>query len=191
MNELIATRGPRLALRRTETELTVTAVDAQGRTTKLVTFASDDLDGAFDELDALYVAQGGVDYSAFRQRHAARDWDGFAKVFEPDAIIDDHRRAGWGAVSLERDIEFLQATVAMAGDSHVEVRHEIARKGMVLFIEQANVGTLDDGGPYELPHYTVFVASPRGRIAHSDLFDIDDFDAAQACFDAAVAAQRR
>ncbi len=187
---VVATRGSRLVLRRSETELTVTEVDEQGRTTKSITFDPDDLHGAFDELDRLYVAQGGVDYRAFRQRHGARDWDGFAKVFEPDAIIDDHRRTGWGVVSLERDIEFLQATVAMAEDSHVEVRHEIAREGMVLFIEQANVGTLDDGGPYELPHYTVFVASARGRIAHAEMFDLDDFDAAKTCFDAEVAAQQ-
>ena len=60
----------------------------------------------------------------------------------------------------------------------------------VIMLEQVHVGTTREGGLFELPHYTVTVRGRSGRIGHVDMFDLEDLDAAQASFDAAVANER-
>jgi DNA-binding SARP family transcriptional activator len=194
--ELLATRGERLALTKVrivlrdghsgESEggaLTIHELNEHDQLSRAVLFEPDAFDAAFDELDARYVAQGGADYGGLRRAHARRDWDAFARSYEPDATIIDHRRGGWGRdVPIERIIEVHAATAALAEDTRIHTRHEIARSGRVGLLEQAQVGSRE-GGAFELPHYTVFVANEQGRVSRFELFDVEDFDAAQACFD--------
>ena len=116
-SELLATRGDRLALFRLSIEIvdrssgpsdvefvTVNEVDEAGLSVRAARFDADDLDAAFDELNARFAAGERADAAQvmeweteFRRAFLDRDWDRFEACFEPDFIAVDHRPLGWGA----------------------------------------------------------------------------------------------
>ncbi len=108
---LLATRGDRLALVEERTwfvdgaagesevlSLGVVECDANGLVVAITTFDIDDLDRAYDALDARYVELGGPDLRPYRHAFDARDWDRYASFFEEDACdrrpAPRRRRAG-------------------------------------------------------------------------------------------------
>src|SRR5262249_35014940 len=112
--ELMATRGDHLALFRVEVSgqvseagvaseehLTLSEVDAEGRSVAIVLFAVDDVDAAYDELDRRFQAsEAGTGGRAeatvtFRRAFAIRDWDLLATTLAPDVAVIDHRLLGW------------------------------------------------------------------------------------------------
>jgi hypothetical protein len=111
---LIATRGERLALTRTNFEaevtggggplafdehLSLTEVDADGRWITCVTFDLEDLDAAYAELDARYEAGEGASYPAhgalmraYLRAIASGDWEPVLARMSGDTFVEyDHR----------------------------------------------------------------------------------------------------
>jgi DNA-binding SARP family transcriptional activator/tetratricopeptide (TPR) repeat protein len=194
--EILATRGPSLAIGqitvRVRSEagvgpaeivvLNVSEFDEDGRLTTVISFEPEDLDAAFDELDARYVAQGGANYAPFRQRYARRDWHTIRSLFVDDAVVTDHRPSGWGRIDVDRYVDTLRAHVDLSPDARLELREEIDRAPGVTFTIAANIGTID-GGAYELPHLMVVSAGRDGLILSTDLFELDDLVSARARFE--------
>src|SRR5262249_18382622 len=101
---LMATRGDRLALYRTQVAmesgeggpaivdyLGLNEVDAAGRTTRFVVFDVGDVDAAYAELEERWLAGEGAPYAelfandrAFRHASAVRDWDAVAALLSED-----------------------------------------------------------------------------------------------------------
>ncbi len=121
--ELLATRGDRLVLFRVvyrgsggdvgplETEwLSINEVDERGANVASVMLDPDDLDAAYAELDARYVAGEGKPYAlllanmrAFRKASAERDWATVARLLPSDFTLVSHRRLVGTGTPLGRD----------------------------------------------------------------------------------------
>ena len=108
-SELVATRGPHLALARvgvsfvdgaagpSEVETVVVCEGTpDGLIARTTAYDADDLDIAFDALDDRYVELGGPDVRPFYDALVRHDWDRFRCFFAESLVAIDHRPAGFG-----------------------------------------------------------------------------------------------
>nr|WP_264010647.1 BTAD domain-containing putative transcriptional regulator [[Mycobacterium] manitobense] len=195
-SDVIAIRGEFLALCRSSFSgrdqqpgapriefLSVVEVDVDGRLAAHVGFDLDDIDAAFAELDARYLAgeaasHSGVwsvtvdAYSAFNRRELAgitSDW-----------VSIDHRR---GAAFEPGE---MSAYLAAAWDDspgtriRIEAVHRLSHSGVV--VTHSATGTSRDGFDAEWRD-VVLMTMDGGLIDRSELFNESDLDAALARFD--------
>lgn len=193
---VIAIRGERLALRRSRYAnrdeqvegfhveiLEIIGLDSQGLIADVVTFDSDDVDAAFAELDARYLAGEAAAY--------ARTWSVVTGVYAalnrhelpaatPNWIDIDHRRlvtieAGDMGASLHAIWDITsQATI------HVEAVHQLSAIGTV--VTHVASATSRDG--FDAEWRDVCILTVEGdRIRLGEVFDESDLDAALARFD--------
>jgi DNA-binding SARP family transcriptional activator len=191
---VIATRGDRLALRRSRYSrrdqqpgsyhidcLHIIEIGADERIAAVVTFDADDIDAAFQELDARYLAGEaaayaqtwaviGRNYAAFNRRELPlQDW-----------VTVDHRRATPFALSdmtkSLRDIWDLTPDLSI----HIEAVHRLNNIGAV--ITHAGQGTSREGFDAEWRAIDVLTVD-GGLINRTEVFDETDIDAAIARFD--------
>jgi len=202
-NEVLATRGNRLALLRTRwigsndtvgpsagEFILVVEVDDSGSIVALVILDVDDLDAAYAELDARYAAGEGAAYRsivatwhAFAQALAARDWDALAAVFAPDLVVYDHRPLGWDTMRGPAVfVETFKSLVDLAPDVRLRTDHVTMsahrRLGIATWL-----GTRE-GGPFEAPRAVVVEHDASGRIRREDFYNLDQLDLARARFEA-------
>ncbi|MDQ1494556.1 MAG: hypothetical protein QOG69_1039, partial [Actinomycetota bacterium] len=193
---LIAIRGERLLLTRTHSSnrdlqygefgaemLVIIEIDADNRIAASVLFDLDDIDSAFDELDARYLAGEAAAH--------AHTWSvitgGFATLNRhelppttPDSVSIDHRRGtAFGPGEL---IEYVRAGWELDQDirTHVEVVHRLADLGAVC--THVAHGTSRDG--FAAEWRGVDILTVEGDIVIGvEVFDEADLDAALARFD--------
>jgi hypothetical protein len=192
----IATRGQHLALSRTRfsgrdqgpeafhTEiLGVVEIDADERIVARVAFDPDDIDAAFAELDARYLAGEATPYS-----HA---WSVIASGYAalnrhevppttPDWVNIDHRR---GIAFAPGDmISYIRATwdVAPDVDIHVGAVHRLSNRGAV--VTHTAYGTSQDGFDAEWREIALLMVG-GDAVNHCEMFDEADIDAAIARFE--------
>jgi len=195
---ILATRGESLALARTRARysdreqppetfqidvLHIVEIDATESIAAAVVFDPDDLDAAFEELDARYLAGEAAAH--------AHTWSVMAGVFAalnrrelpptaPDWVNIDHRR---GTAFAPGDlISFLRATWDLTPDFavHIETVHRLTDFGAAYTI--AAHGTSRDG--FDAEWRVIAVASLEGdQITHCEIFEEADIDAALARFD--------
>ncbi|WP_336584509.1 BTAD domain-containing putative transcriptional regulator [Mycolicibacterium tusciae] len=190
---VITTRGERLALtcvrssvRRgefTADVLSIVEIDADNRIAAGVVFDPADLDSAFEELDARYLAGEAADYahtwSVMAQAFAATNRREIPE-FTPDFVSIDHRRAR--AFAPGDLTAYIRATWDLAPDviAYAEAVHRLSNFGAVF--TQAVNGTSQHG--FEAEWREICVATIEGdRINRIELFDETDLDAALARFD--------
>jgi hypothetical protein len=192
----IATRGERLALVRASSSyegrpgafyvenLAVAEIDAEARIAAQIMFDLDDVDAAFAELDARYLAGEAAAY--------AGTWSVIAGVYAafnrdelPSAnwVNIDHRR-GTPFASSELSTS-IRASKELTPDLKVRVEavHRLGRSGAV--ITNASYGTSQAGFNAEWRMLQVLMVE-GGRVHRCELFDEDDLDAALARFDELV-----
>src|SRR4029078_11681193 len=141
--ELVATRGGRLVLFRVrfsghdwsvgplEAEfLDLIESDGEGRRLFQVTFNPGELDAAYDELDARFVAGEGAPFAEqfagnrpFRDAYARRDWDAAAELIAPGAHFEDHRPMGWGTLDRDGYLATLSTLPEVAADARLRMPH--------------------------------------------------------------------
>ncbi len=189
---LLATHGDRLALVEDRTwfvdgaagesevlSLEVVESDDNELVVAIFTFDIEDLDRAYDALDARYVELGGPDLRPYRHALDARDWERYASFFEADASIDDRRRAGDGRVNRDWLIAYQRAIVDLPPDVTLRIDHVEAATPSVSLIVTRFVGTRDDGA-FEMFSVSLASTGSTGLISSVTLYDIGDLDAARA-----------
>jgi DNA-binding SARP family transcriptional activator/tetratricopeptide (TPR) repeat protein len=201
--EFLATRGRRLFLARTTLRvpdpeatavvLVVSEVDEHGRYIRSVSFDAEDLDGAFAELDRMFLAGEGAaspsptrwfDNDATRalaRLHAAvhdRDWDNVMAGVADDYALADHRSVPGTSLDHAEALESLRIVFAGGGRFEDEV---LATRGRTLALvritlrleEPDAVGTI----------LSVVSADGSGRLTTPTIFDPDDVHRARAELD--------
>ncbi len=192
----IATRGERLALMRlrfsvpdqgNEAFLTevlgICEINGDERIVAAVSFDSDDIGAAFEELDARYLAG-----EAAEHQHM---WSVIAEAFAgfnrhelppttPDPVYIDHRPL----VSIE-GADYLAASlrtlldITSAVSVYIEALHRLTERGAVT--TQVVKGTWQEGSEVESRMITIFTVE-RDLISGVEVFDETDLDVALARF---------
>ena len=191
---VIATRGERLALTRSRmsgrdqrpdafyTEaLSILEIDADNRGAAKVVFDPDDLDGAFAELDARYLAVEAASHahtwSVIVETYAAFNRHELPPT-TPDWVNIDHRR---GIAFAPGDATaYIRASQDPQGSIYVESVHRLSNLGAVF--TWAGHGTSQEG--FEAEWRGINIATVEGdRINRGEIFDEADLDAALARFE--------
>ncbi|KAA0087150.1 hypothetical protein CIW52_02000 [Mycolicibacterium sp. P9-64] len=195
-SDVIATRGQRLTLSRNRFAgrdqrpeafhsaiLCIIEIDADGRIVARVTFDIDDIDAAFEELDARYVV-GEAAADAHTWSVVARGLAAFNRRelpgFTPDSVNIDHRRARGFAPG---DVTaYIGATWALAPDvnAYAEAVHRLSNLGAVW--THAVSGTSLDGFDAEWREICLVIVE-GDLINRIEMFEGEDIDAALARFD--------
>jgi hypothetical protein len=203
--ELLATRGDRLALFRTNVAFEDGAAgpaevecfntfetDEHGRITMLIAYNLDDLDVALAELDARADALSEPNLAwRVAQAHAdyvnTGNWDALVASLTPE-FEDDDRRTGVGLVTRGEQARQVYRTL-FALDKCRQTRELVAARGERLALVRSTVTFEDgDGGPAEVVSLNLFEVDSRGFVTRSVKFNVDDLEAASAEHDVRAAA---
>ena len=194
VSTVIATRGERLALTRISSSnrnllpeessaevLCIAEIDADNRIVAQIGFDLDNIDAAFEELDARYLAGDAAvhahTWSVITAANAAFNRD---ELPAADWVGIDHRR---GTPFASSDL-----TAAMLASwrltpnhlSHIEAVHRLSDLGAVV-TNQSN-GTTPDG--FDAEWRMIQLLTVEGdRVSHCELFDEADLDAALTRFE--------
>ena len=192
----IAARGERLALSRVRYSgrdqdletflveiLVVFEVNADKRFAAVVAFDLDDINAAFEELDARYLAGEAATHS--------HTWSLIAQAYTavnrhelppttPDWVNIDHRR---GRAFAQGDLEaYLHATWDLAPNVnvYVEAVHRLSKLGGL--VTHCAHGSSQEGFDAEWRE-VILLTFEGGKVNRSEVFDETDLDAALARFD--------
>nr|WP_237162457.1 BTAD domain-containing putative transcriptional regulator [Mycolicibacterium fortuitum] len=193
--EVIATRGARLVLSRVRYSggdgqqetfhvdaLDIVEIDADEHLVAHVAFDPDDLDAAFEELDARYLAGEAAAYAdtwpVITEGYAALNRHE-APLVTPDFVNVDHR-PGVAFTSGEL-LRYLNASWEVSPDlkGHIETVHRLNKLGAV--ITHAAYGCSHEGFDAEWREVALFTVD--GVVSRCEMYDESDLDAALAKFD--------
>lgn len=196
VSTVIAIRGTRLALMRARYSgqsldaegyiaevLNLIEIDDHGQVVARIWFDANDVDAAFQELDARYLAGEAAAHAHtwLISRRAHAEWNRHrVPPTTDDWVSIDHRR---GRAFAPGDmIPFLQATWEFLPDVRVrtETVHRLSDIGVVV-TEAAN-GTSQDGFAAEWRE-VILITFEGEKISRCELFDEEDLDTAIARFD--------
>jgi hypothetical protein len=193
---VVATRGSRLALTRicgsnreigagelSAEVLNIIEIDADNRILARIGFDVDDIDAAFEELDARYLAGEAAAH--------AHTWSAIAQAYTavnrhelppttPGWVNVDHRR---GRAFAPGDLEaYLHATWDLAPNVnvYVEAVHRLSNLGGL--VTQCAHGSSQEGFDAEWRE-VILLTFEAGRVNHFEVFDEADLGAALARFD--------
>ncbi|WP_077088814.1 BTAD domain-containing putative transcriptional regulator [Mycobacterium rhizamassiliense] len=189
--EVIATRGERLALTRARFEpqaflielLAVIESDGDERLAAMVAFDLDDIDAAFAELDARYLAGEAATH--------AQTWSAIAGIsaafnrhelppMTPDPVYVDHRQLAWAeGIDLAAAIRGFWDITSDAR-AYIEAVYRLDDRGAVF--TQVLKLTSNEGFDAELPMIYCFTVE-GDLISGVEVFDLADIDAALARFE--------
>ncbi|EFG77816.1 adenylate/guanylate cyclase catalytic domain protein [Mycobacterium parascrofulaceum ATCC BAA-614] len=194
--DIIATRGDRLALCRTQTwgrdkrpeafhtdVFDVIEVNADGQLRARIIFDLDDIDAAFGELDTRYLrgeaAEHAHTWALVTEAFAALNQRTIPKTTSDWASLDHRRLAPIGANDLGA---YLSAAWDLSPQSriYIEAVHRLGNLGAV--ITHVAIGTSPDGFDAEW-RVTDVVMFDGDRVSRSELFDDAELGGAIARFD--------
>jgi hypothetical protein len=188
--ELLATRGDRLVLMRDHiafvhgaaglaevTWLGIREVDSDGLVVRAAAFEVDRTSEAYDELDRLYVEQGGPDLRPYRHAHASRDWDRYAAFFSPSLVFEDERSLGWGRLDLEGFLDHHRVEQELAPDEQMWIDHVVAHSERATLIVARSLGT-NEGGAVEWPSVSLSERDAEQRIVNIRFYALEDLERA-------------
>ena len=99
-----------------------------------------------------------------------------------DVVVNEHGLVGLGLVEGgDAYVESLAAFWRLVPDLRIYAGFELAREGYGGVGAIRIVGTLPEGGAFEIPNVVVQIVA-RGRITRIESFEIEDVDAALARF---------
>ena len=197
--EPIAIRGPRLSLTRrcyrdvddadrpiAVELLHVIELDDADLMLDIVSFDPDDLDDAFAELTARWIASGEVAYpepiEAVDRINAAinrHDWDALATYFDGAAYVN-HRQLGNAVNGTIADwLSSLQTTRSLIPNFWAELAEVLARSAIGIVGRMTLKGTSTDGVAIEIP-FVVLILLHGERVTRLEAFEEDQRDVALA-----------
>jgi hypothetical protein len=197
--EFIAVRGARLSLTReryrdmaesdrpiTSEILRVMEVDDRGLMRDAVSFDTDDLDDAFAELTARWIASGEVAYpevieavdriNATINRH---DWDAVATHFTGAEYVNHRQLAQEVNGTIADWLSSMQTTASLVPDLWVELAEVLARSAIGIVERIAMKGTSTDGVAVEIS-FVVLILLHGERVTRLEVFEEDERDVALA-----------
>jgi hypothetical protein len=202
--QLMGTAGDRLALQRivwrtgetsagSEIEvLELDEVDRAGRFVRVLMFDPDDRAAASAELFERWAASGdhGLAPAALDGVRAwnAHDLERLRALVPADFYLDDRRRTGVGRLDgVDVYLGSLAAVWELSRDLRIETLHIIANEPHGTLYVCRWFGTNAEGGEFDAVY--VCLALRRGdRAVGLEIFELEDFDAAQARFEESSAA---
>jgi hypothetical protein len=201
-SEILATRGDRLALARVRSVesdelvgpsehefLGMIEVNERGEAVAGVLFDPDDLDAAYEELDARFAAgealgfRSTATFRVFQDAIATRDWARLRSGFATDFAIEDHRSLGT-MHRLSRDgwVASVRSLLELRPDTVLRADHVLAFDDRSVLLVGGWIGSREEG-TFEIPSVVVGELGPDGfRRWH--VFDLEQLDAARACREA-------
>ena len=194
--DVIATRGERLALTRTRflgpdlqpqanlvEVLGIVETNLDDRLAAFVAFDPDDIDAAFEELEARYIAGEAAaqsrTWSVISSTTAALNRNQLAAT-TPDWVAIDHRR-GMAFASGEQ-MAYVRAAWDLAPDRHIYFEAVNRLNDLGAVVTWAAYGTSEEGFDAEWRGITISTVE-GDRVTRSELFDETDLDAALARFE--------
>jgi hypothetical protein len=193
---VLAVRGASLALTRVRAwadgmrpeevsldVLNIAEIDANNRIVAFLGFDVDDIDGAFAELDARYLAGEAAPYSqtwsAMTEVQAAYNCHQMPPMAE-DSVDIDHRRGR--AFAPGEGTRFIAASWGVAPNlkGHIESVHRLSNLGAV--VTEVVTGTSQEGFDFEWREIGLFTFAGN-LVCRAELFDEVDLDAALVRFD--------
>lgn len=197
----IATRGRRLSLvSSTWTGPTATAfgseflavseIDEEGRISEIVVLGVEELDRAFEELEARFVSGEGARYQSVSSVAAEsiqaindRDWDRLRSLFDDELIFVDHRPASLAeSRGGDRRVTELRALLELLSSHRARGRAYHALTDTAGVGELEIRGTTADGTEAEIAYQMLF-ESPAGLITRMEIFPLEELDTALARLD--------
>jgi class 3 adenylate cyclase/tetratricopeptide (TPR) repeat protein len=194
---LLATRGDRLALWQqtiigTDWDMAVVSlveVDEHGRALTTWTVDEQDVEAAFEELEARFLTGEGAPCAELleviaRIRHAvnARDEEAIAACVAPDAPIRMHTQIAGGLSVDRRELVRGLQRGDDVGFNRFIPRHVPRLSSSAAVTVTGSQGEVEGGGTFESTF--VIVLSQRGGICRTmDVYDLDQLDRAYARFD--------
>jgi ketosteroid isomerase-like protein len=201
-SKLIATRGENLVLHHGifrgyagaggpfEADfMQVAETQGDGLICRRITFDPNDLDVAFAELDARFLAGEGASFAeeiavatALLSAYNDRDWRKFESLCTEDCDVLDHRPAGWGALDREGLVETLREFLDLVPMWRAKIIAvpQLTRGGAIGAFHSR--GTDAAGGEIEL--VLLLLATYRdGRVSRLEFFGVADLREALARLD--------
>jgi tetratricopeptide (TPR) repeat protein len=198
--KLLATRGDRLSLSRLvyrgeigdsgaiESELIhLIETDPDDLICYTIIFRPDDLDAAYAELDARYLAGEGAPFvdsltclAETTASYNSRDWDRFEALYTEDCLVVDHRLVGWGTLDRADLVEYVRGMVERVADVRMRVPAvvRLTEQGLVY----VSTGSDATGDQFEFQALIVEILD-HGRLKHVELFSLSDVENALGRFD--------
>jgi class 3 adenylate cyclase len=202
---IVAVRGERLALTRTQVNtadtsagapqdelLRLIGLDNDGRIAMDVWFDIDDMDAALAELDAAHArldeerppapplsnAASRV-YERVKGYFATRDWDAMANAMAENVLDHDRRHMVNAGIRRGRDVEIAngQAVVAIGGE-RITSTVIATRGGRIALCRTSILGHGQESGPFCIEFLSVVEIDADERLAAHLAFDLDDFNVA-------------
>jgi ketosteroid isomerase-like protein len=188
--ETTATRGRRLALMRLVVGIPTVAeveclqwveLDDRGLVSRAILFDTEDLDAAYDELDASFGAGEARESSVLwsllggvRRAYRNHDLSALTDLFSPDFEWADHRAVGWGTVSGTEDAwRLVKALVELSPDIRMTVAEVDRIEPWGCVFQHRMNGHTNDGGDFEIAS-VVLATMSAGRIDRIEYFEVDD-----------------
>ena len=206
--ETLAIRGSRLSLTRnrcrdseeadqpvTVEVLAVMEVDEAGLVRDAVSFDPDDIDDAFAELTARWIASGEVTHpevaeSAQRLMETMnrRDWNALAALSVGATFINHRQLSSPGIDTMADQMSSIEMMASLVPDYRFELAEVLTHSARGLVTHVVLRGTSTDGVAIEIPLIGL-VLFDGDRVDHIEAFDADQRDLALARFEELNGAQ--
>ncbi len=192
--ETVARRGQRCVASRVGSaeaaRYRVIRLDTGGQVETTVAYPADDLRGALDKLNQLYLEGEGAPYreiielawsfSIAGESNAGDRADAHRDRMADDLVFVDHRRLGFGTMNREGSANL--AASYEADQNQVIVRDYVRIAGESILVHVQTLEFDEAGGHVEWQMYTL-VLGTDGLATRIELFDVDDLDRAIARYD--------
>jgi hypothetical protein len=202
MSTIIASRGERLTLERFHASgpdresiqseaLNIVEIDADERIAAVVMFDMDDMDAAFAELDARYLAGEAAPHAhtwlVISQAYAALNGRTLPAT-TPDWTSIDHRR--FGTIEANALTPNLRAWWDLTSEVRIDIEavHQLTNLGAV--VTHLHRATWDEGAEIESSEIIILMVD-GDLLSRCEIFDESDLDAALARFEEMHSQTRR
>ena len=141
-------------------------------------YETDDVDAAYDDLDARFVVLGGPDMRQFRATGSNDDWE-LGESLAPDCAVIDHRPFGFGRVDRATVVAYNHTTRELRPEVRRTVDHVLDFGPNAALLVATDAGR-SESGDFEVSTISVSRFDTDRRIRQIDLYDLGDLDAAWA-----------
>jgi len=168
--------------------LTLTEVNDDELVRNSVFFDLDDVNAAFGELTARWIASGEVAHPEIIERELRlieaanrHEWDAFAEISAGATYVNHRQLSADGVHTIAAHMSSIQTMASLVPDMRMELAEVLGHSASVVLTQLIVKGTSTDGVVMELPLFVIDVHDGE-HVTHMETFDIDQRDLALARF---------